>query len=106
MNAIARVFLDVHMGMNFDGLSRLMIKEKLDIRKLGKGDFVIFLNRKCTAFKILAGNSYLVYYKNKNRKIPLEAIQYLPASFGGDEFEFNKAVEKSLRAKINFSEQQ
>lgn len=99
MNKIARVFLDVHMGQNFQGLTKLMMKEKIDARSLGFGDFVIFLNRACTAFKLLAGNSYLVYYKNKG-KIPLEAIQYLPASFGGSELEFNKAIEKSLRAKV------
>src|ERR1700722_7133787 len=101
MNSIARVFLDVHMGQNFQGLTRLMVKEKIDPRKLGVGDFVIFINRKSTGFKLMAGNSYLVYYKS-NRQIPLEAIQYLPASFGGSEFEFNKAIEKMLKSKVKY----
>lgn len=100
---IARVFFDVHMGQSFQGLSRLLHKNKIDPRTLGVGDFVIFINRAGTAFKLFAGNTYLVYYKNEDRhKIPLDAIQYLPASFGGTELEFNRAVEKSLKAKVPY----
>lgn len=97
---IARVFFDVHLGQSFEGLGLLMKKNKIDPRTLPNGDFVIFINRKATAFKLLAGASYLVYYKNGNRRIPLDAIQHLPASFGGTELEFNRVIERTLRSKV------
>lgn len=101
MNNIARVFMDCHMGWGFQGLGKVCKQAKVNLSNLGDGDFIIFLNRKCTSFKLLAGQHYLVYYKHSGR-IPLEAIRHLPSTFGGSKFEFDKAVEKALRSKINF----
>lgn len=78
----------------------ILAKEKIKWDGLDKGSFLVFLNRKTTAFKVLCGNSYLVYYNNKNRKIPLDAIQYLPSFFDGSEAQFTNAIERSLRQKL------
>lgn len=103
MNSVARVFLDTHMGLSFDGLNSLMRKAKFNTENLDEGDFVMFLNRKCTAYKVLKPHAKVIVYQNfGTRRVPLDAIQYLPRNFGGSKFEFEKAVEKALRSKINF----
>jgi hypothetical protein len=97
---IARVFFNVDMRMSFQGLTQVLKDAKIDAGKLSKGDLLVFLNHSLTAFKVLAGNSYLVYFNNQKRRVPLEALQYLPEFFGGSEMSFQKAVEKSIRSKL------
>lgn len=97
---IARVYFDVDLRSSFQGLRKFLKNEKLDATTLGKGSLVIFMNRKTSAFKMLAGNDYLVYYNNQGRRIPLDAIQYLPTYFDGTTLEFNKAMEKSVKEKL------
>lgn len=75
------------------------------IASFGKGSLVIFMNRKATAFKMLAGNDYLVYYNNKGRRIPLDAIQYLPTYFDGTNIEFTKVMERSVMDKLRKKKQ-
>lgn len=97
---IARVYFDVDLRCSFQGLRKFLTKEKIDPISLGKGNLIIFMNRRATSFKMLAGNDYLVYYNNSGRRIPLDAIQYLPTYFDGTSLEFNKAMEKSVRDKL------
>jgi hypothetical protein len=98
---IARIFMDVDMRCNFEGMREVLKSAKIDLDTIKSDYVVILMNRRKTAFKMLVDNAYIVYYKNGNRRIPLEAIQYIPQRFGGSEMEFNKAVEKSLRVSLN-----
>lgn len=97
---IARVYFDIDLRCSFDGLAEVLKQDDKDIANLSKGDLVIFMNRKMTAFKMLAGPAYLVLYRNGSARIPLDAIQYLPTYFDGTQLEFTKAVEKSVKAKL------
>jgi hypothetical protein len=94
---ITRVFLDVHMGLAFQGLSEIAKRAKTPN---DQDSTIIFINKKQTAFKMLRSKGYLVYYNNGNRKIPLEAIQYLPRYFGGTEAEMVGAIRLVLTRKL------
>lgn len=94
---ITRVFLDVHMGQNFEGLGRIAKSAKT---KLDADSVVVFINRACTAFKLMAGGQYLTYYKNGTKRIPLEALRHLPEMFGGSQMQFDSAVKKSITEKL------
>lgn len=99
---IARVFLDSDLRCSFEGL-RLVMKEQKE--QLGPNDLAVFLNRKASAFKIITGNDYLIYYKSGSaRRIPLEAIKHLPVAFGGKEFDFTRSIRKSLCEKLRIDE--
>lgn len=98
---IARIVFDIDMRCNFEGL-REYLKKEVELETLSKDYVVICFNRRKTCFKMLIDNNYIVYYKHKTR-IPLEAIQFLPQRFGGSEMEFNRAVETSLRQKLNLA---
>lgn len=97
---IARVFLNSDMRMGFQGLHDLMQKHSVNTRNLDPSALYVFMNKACTKFKLISGQ-YLVYFNNGNRRIPLEAIQYLPKNFGGTETQMNEAIRKSLKKRLD-----
>lgn len=97
---IARIVLDFDMRCNFEGIRETLKKQKIDLDTISDDFVVILMNKANTAFKILVDNSYIVYFKNNGRKIPLEAIQYLPEKFGGSEMQYNNAVRKTLQDRM------
>lgn len=98
---IARVFFDVHMSLNFQGLSRILKDHKIKPETLDTSDLVIFMNRKMTKFKLLIGQNYLVYHSNGNKRVNLEAIQYFPQFFDGKRLDFKAAEKRALERKYH-----
>jgi hypothetical protein len=95
---LTRVFLDISMAKGFEGLREVAKEAKA---KLGPDSTVLFMNRRGTSFKIVINDTYIVYYKNGNRKIPLDSLRYLPNTFGGTELELQGAIRKSLMTKLH-----
>lgn len=93
------MYLDIDMRQNFDGLNMVMASEKVAIGNSSPTKVILFINRKMTSFKMISGD-FLVFYKSKNGRIPLDALKYLPQSFGGSEMEMNSAIRQSLLEKI------
>lgn len=96
---IARVYLDCDLRCSFDGLNALLKKDGVEIAS-SPGNFVLFMNRKATAFKLLTANSYLMFYRSPSGRIALDAIQNIPEFFDGTRLDFNKAVEKTVKEKL------
>jgi len=96
---IARVFQESDMRQGFQGLHRQLRKVSVDPSNLDPDHYYIFMNRACTKFKLISG-PYLVYFNNGSRRIPLDAIQYLPKNFGGTETQMNEAIRKSLIKRL------
>jgi hypothetical protein len=97
---IARVYFDVDMRLSFQGLKGVMKKDKFDIdTKPMAYRFVLFINRKQTAFKMLVGGQHLVYHNNGSRPFPLEAVQHFPEFFNGRAVNFSGAVRKAILKK-------
>jgi len=96
---IARVFLDQDMRMGFQGLHQILRDIKVNPENLDPDNYYIFMNRAATKFKLITGK-YMVYFNNGHRRIPLDAIQYLPRNFGGKETDMNEAIRKSLVKKL------
>lgn len=94
---ITRVFLNTSMVMGFDGLREIAKKAKSPATADAT---LIFINKRMTSFKMLTKDQYLVYYRNGGRRIPLDAIRYLPTFFGGSEMEMNEAIRESLASKL------
>jgi hypothetical protein len=96
---IARIFLESDLRQGFQGLHRVLTKVKVNPQNLNPENYYVFMNRACTKFKLISGH-YLVYFNNGNRRIPLEAIQFLPKNFGGSETEMNEAIRKVLTRQL------
>ncbi len=93
---ITRVFFGVDMRQNFDGLHKVAAQAKTPILS---HSVLVFINTKRTMFKMLSGDKYLVYYKAKTGRMPIEALRYLPQGFGGSEMEMTGAIKQSLKEK-------
>lgn len=91
------------MIMGFQGLRNLMKSAKINPELLPEKSFIVFINKAGTKFKLLAGNSYLVYYNNGNRQIPLEALQRLPEFFDGKRFNIKGAIMKTIESKVKLA---
>lgn len=98
---VTRLFLNTDLRKSFVGLREVAKKSGVPV---GPDSCMLFINSKCTSFKILKANEYVVYYTNNNKRIPLKALRHLPEEFGGTETEMSGAIEKSLRedAKVKF----
>lgn len=101
MNRIVRVFLDTNLACSHPGLSSLAMKNKIDVRLLDAGSFIIFLNRRKTAFKLFAPNNTIVYYKSPQGRVDLNAIKYIPHVFNAKamSIDFDTAQLMALKEK-------
>jgi len=97
---IARIFLESDLRQGFQGLHKVLSKVSVNPQNLNPENYYVFMNRACTKFKLISG-PYLVYFNNGNRRIPLEAIQYLPKNFGGTETQMNEAIKKTLVRRLS-----
>lgn len=91
---IVRYISGVHMGLAHLGLKKIA-GELID--GLDSGEFVIFMNSKQNAFKLLAPNNILVYYRHpKNHRIDPRVISLIPLVFDGKEIKMDLALKKVL----------
>lgn len=93
---LARVFLESDMRCGFRGLLLSAHKAGWKPEEKPEGTMTLFINRTQTKFKLLIGTHYLVYYANKSRRIPLEAVQHFPQFFDGKSIDVPKAIEKVI----------
>lgn len=56
---IIQIFQDVDMRQSFDGLYFVAKKEKVDIKTLGVGEYVVFFNTAKTYLKLAAANNVI-----------------------------------------------
>jgi len=94
---IKRIYFDTSMAFSFDRLAEIMRKSHMPVESLKSGEFIVFVNRKQTAFKLLATANVMVYHNNKNRKFPVTAITHFPEFFDGKTIDLAKAVEREIK---------
>lgn len=100
---IIRVIDNVNMGLGHDGIARLCLEQfKFDVTKLGEDMLVMCLNRAKDKLKIIGCQGKVVgYLKNpKGRKIMMEAIQFIPTTFGANGFNYDDALKKALSERL------
>lgn len=91
-NRIVRVYPNVSMQYGHRGL-RLMAKKEVDL--LDQGNFLLFMNKAQTAFKLFT-RDLVVHYKHPRGRIDVRSLQYIPHCFGAGKFNFDVAVDKFL----------
>lgn len=100
MNQIIRVFFDTHLGNGHDGLAKLASKEKIDVKNLNVGEYVVFINRDKSAFKLYATSFTVAHLRLPKGKIDLNTIAKIPTFFNGHEINYNKALKATLLEKL------
>lgn len=102
MKKIKRLFLNVNMGLGHNGLASVARDHKIEPSALGDEELLLYINRRMNKLKILGGGGLVIgYYRTRGEeKMMLEAIQYLPQTFGAKGFDYNAAVEKALKTRF------
>lgn len=95
---IAKLFLDVSMCLGHDGLIDIAKKARVNVNELAEGDLLMFINRKGTRLKVLGAQGAVLGYLRMpgNRPLMLEALQYIPQTFGAEGFSYDKACQFAL----------
>ena len=87
----ATVFLEVNLQKSHKGLT-----EQLGNMEIKKGELVIFLNTKCSAYKALVGDHTVIHFKSAAGKLTTHDIAQLPEILGGERMIIGREVLNQL----------
>jgi hypothetical protein len=89
------------MRNGHDGLAELAKKENIDVKKISRGEFVVFVNSAKDRVKVYAASNVIAYMKSsKGQKIDLRVIREIPRAFNGGGISYDETIEKMLSLKI------
>lgn len=100
-----QIFLNCDLRCCHEGLAEVAKKNKIDVKKLNPGEFVIFINASKNRLKLYTANNVIAYLKlQENQKIDLRVIALIPQAFeatGKINYDENlkKVIEKELSKK-------
>lgn len=98
---IFKLFLDVNMNLSHRGLAEMAVKARCNPETLSEEDLLMFINKAGDKLKILGGGSKVIGYLNlKGRRIMMDAIQYIPQTFGSTGFDYDQAVRTALTKRL------
>lgn len=99
MSQILRVFLNADLRAGHDGLTTLAKDQKLDVKAIEPGSYIIFLNRRRTILKLYCSGNVIAHLKlPQGQHIDLKTIQYIPRCFNGKAIKYDEALEKALKS--------
>lgn len=99
-NSLVSVFPNTDLRSGHFGLRKLSLKFKKNPEILEKGQFLLFINRAQSAFKMYASNNTLVHYKSPRGRIDIRTIEHLPECFNGGQINYDKALATVLEKTL------
>ncbi len=82
MSRILRVFSGADLRSGHMGLSKVARKAGHAPEELSTGEYIVFINSKRNAFKLLAAHDVLAHYRHPSgHVIDARALQYIPQVF-------------------------
>lgn len=97
MSKIVRVFPNADLRNGHLGLAKLARNHQ---SVLEDGNFLLFINRRQSAFKLFTSN-LVTHYRSPRGRVMVEAIRYIPEAFNGTKFNFDKAIDLALTKALN-----
>lgn len=100
---VVQCFFDVNMQNGHDGLQLIAKKGGVDVRLLGQGEFVVFINRDRNRIKLYATNNTTAYYKRPRGASPLslESIPNIVKAFGqSGKIDYDRALKQTIEKKL------
>lgn len=103
MGHVVRFFPDSDLRGGHDNLGKKALKAGLNLKTLGQGEYVIFVNRVQNKLKMFAGSSdLLAYLKLPKGRLDLRTIALIPSYFDGREIKYEAALRKVLEKSLPF----
>lgn len=100
MNSLVRFFAATDLRNGHDGLRALASRNKVDVKNLGQGEFVAFMNRKQTAVKMYTGGNIIAHVRLDKGRIDNRTIAHMPKYFNGTEINYNNAVKAMIKKEF------
>ncbi len=98
-NRLMNFFFDSDLRSGHTGLTKVAKKNRINTDSLQPGEFVIFINKALSAFKLYGSNNTLVYYRSPRGRIDLNTIQFLPQVFNAGQLNYSKALELAFHKR-------
>jgi len=99
-NYILSYFPDTDLRCGHDGLADLADRAKKPVEDLKVGQFLLFVNRRQSAVKILTADDVLIYLRPESKRLNFDAISLLPKYFNGTAFNYKGAVKEAILKRI------
>jgi len=99
-NYVLSYFQDTDLRYGHDGLAKLASLAKKPVYKLKLGEFLLFVNRRQSAVKILTCDGLLIHLRPESKKLNFEAINLLPKYFNGTKFNYKGALRESIQKRL------
>lgn len=92
---------DVHMYNGHEGLAAIARKElRIKVDELKPGEFVLFMNKSFTAFKVYAANNMILHHKSPTgSRLNAKAVLQLPHFIKGQHINYDKALAHVITAE-------
>ena len=101
MNKVIRLFQNADLRCAHDGLGLLARDHKIDVSKLQKGEFIMFINRRKNQLKAFAAGNIVAHLKTVDgHRLDLNVIQKLPTYFSGGSFKYDEALGDMFEQKL------
>ncbi len=98
-NKLLRVFLDTDMRAGHNGLSKVALKDNVNVADLKEGQHIVFVNKKADKIKIYSAKNIVSYLLSGSR-LELSSLNYFADCFGADGFKYDKALKTVLEQKL------
>lgn len=106
MKKVKRVFINVNMRSQHDGLTELAKQNGIHPEKLSTGEYLVFVNTRRTAVKLMTKEKVIAHYKSpQGHVIDLNVIKHIPNAFDGKEINYSKALELAIDQKLKSREE-
>lgn len=100
---IIKLVQGVHMGLGHTGLSYFLKKNaKLEVESMDEENLVMCINKAGDKLKVIGGKGTVIGYLRspKGHKLMVDALQYLPKTFGANGFDYDAACKKALEKRL------
>lgn len=100
---IVAAFDGVNMGKSHQGLAELAKLWHVKVDELNDGELILFLNTRRDKLKVLGSQGQVLAYVKlqDGRRLPLEAIQYIPKTFAAKgKLDLDAAITEHVKAAL------
>lgn len=100
---ILHCFFDADMRCSHDGLAARAAKDKVNVKTLDTGQYIVFVNSAKNRIKLYAANETVAYYRApKGVRIDLGVIVRIPANFAATgRIDYTKALKETVEKALS-----
>lgn len=105
--AVAKVFLDVNMGLGIPGLTKLLEENRIAVKAAHTDTMFMFLNRNRNQVKILWHERFMLHFRKSEDAITIDELKKIPNYFkaqiitGKIETQLAKFINKKTNVTID-----